>query len=141
MLSAVRRAPGSLTRVLSSTSTATRVVGRLVPKTSLPTRNTPQIACTARQLHSTTRWLRDARAAASVESDAPAENQDRDNAPTSSNPIHDAKEAPLTRFQELAERNLVDEAVIRPITNDMNITTMTHVQSLTINETLKGVDV
>lgn len=141
MLSAVRRAPGSLSRVLSSTSTATRIVGRLVPKTSLLTRNTPQIACTARQLHSTTRWLRDAGAAASVEYNAPAQNQDRDNAPTSSNSGQDAKLAPFTRFQELAERNLVDEILIRPITNDMNITTMTHVQSLTINQTLKGVDV
>lgn len=141
MLSAVRRVPGFLSRVLSSTSTATRVVGRLVPKTSLLTRNTPQIACTARQFHSTTRWLRDAGAAASVEYNAPAQNQDRDNAPTSSNSGQEAKLAPLTRFQELAERNLVDEILIRPITNDMNITTMTHVQSLTINQTLKGVDV
>lgn len=141
MLSAVRRAPGSLTRVLSSPSTATRAVGRLIPKTSLNTRHTPWIACTARQLHSTTPWRRDARAAASVEFDAPAETYDREYAPTSSNPPQDANEGPITRFQELVERNLVDERLIRPITDDMNITTMTHVQSLTINQTLKGVDV
>lgn len=47
----------------------------------------------------------------------------------------------ITRFQELVDQQLVDENIIRPITEDMKITTMTQVQSLTINETLKGVDV
>lgn len=141
MLSAVRRAPGSLTRVLSSTSTASCVVGRLIPKPSLPARYTPQIACTARQLHSSPRWRRTAYAAASVEDDAPAETQERNDGPSRSKASQAANQGPITMFQELAERNLVDESLIRPITQDMNITTMTHVQSLTINQTLKGVDV
>lgn len=141
MLSAVRRAPGSLTRVLSSTSTGTCIAGRLVPKTSLLTRYTSHIACTTRQLHSTTRWLRDASAAARVEYDVTADTQDRNDAPSRSKLAQDTKAEPITRFQELVERNLVDENLIRPLTEDMNITTMTHVQSLTINQTLKGVDV
>lgn len=141
MLSAVRRGPGSLTRVLSSTSIATSIARRVTLRTSIPTLHTPQIPCAARQLHSTPRWRRDAYAAASVEYDAPAENQDRNNAPTRSKPPQDTKEGAITRFQELVERNLVDEKLIRPITEDMKITTMTHVQSLTINQTLRGVDV
>lgn len=140
MLSAVRRAPGSLKRVLSSRSTAASIAiaRRLTPSTSISTRYTPQVAGAARQLHSTPRWQRDAYAtAASIDYDAPAEHQDRNNAPAKSNP----KEGPITSFQELAEKKLVDANLIRPITDDMKITTMTHVQSLTINETLKGVDV
>lgn len=139
MLSAVRRAPGSLKRVLSSRSTAASIAiaRRLTHSTSISTRYTPQVAGAARQLHSTPRWQRDAYAAASIDYDAPAEPQDRNNALSRSNP----KDGPITSFQELANQKLVDANLIRPITDDMKITTMTHVQSLTINETLKGVDV
>ncbi|KAK2739680.1 hypothetical protein FQN57_006514 [Myotisia sp. PD_48] len=47
--------------------------------------------------------------------------------------------APITKFAELAEQNLVDPKLISAITK-MGITTMTEVQSLTINESLKGTD-
>ena len=47
----------------------------------------------------------------------------------------------VTKFQELAERKMVSETVIQTITQNMKLETMTQVQSLTINETLKGIDV
>jgi ATP-dependent RNA helicase MSS116 len=50
-------------------------------------------------------------------------------------------EGPLTEFQQLADRGLVSPSLIFSITKKMNITTMTEVQRMTINETLKGVDV
>lgn len=47
----------------------------------------------------------------------------------------------ITLFQELADQDLVSSKIIYNITKKMNITTMTDVQSMTINETLKGDDV
>jgi superfamily II DNA/RNA helicase len=46
----------------------------------------------------------------------------------------------ITKFSELSELGLVSPKVIDAITN-MGITTMTEVQTLTINQTLKGADV
>ncbi|KAI4191198.1 MAG: hypothetical protein L6R41_000245 [Letrouitia leprolyta] len=48
---------------------------------------------------------------------------------------------PVTRFKELGERQMVCPTVVRTLTEDMGLETMTQVQSLTINETLKGGDV
>ena len=48
---------------------------------------------------------------------------------------------PVTRFQELKDRNLVCKTVVDTLTQDMRLTDMTEVQSKTINETLKGIDV
>ncbi|KAI9722120.1 MAG: hypothetical protein M1828_004934 [Chrysothrix sp. TS-e1954] len=53
----------------------------------------------------------------------------------------DSAATKVTQFQELADSNLVDKAVIDTLTRDMGLKTMTEVQSLTINEALKGVDV
>jgi hypothetical protein len=47
----------------------------------------------------------------------------------------------VTKFVELAERNMVCKTVVNTIVRDLELETMTHVQSLTINETLKGIDV
>jgi ATP-dependent RNA helicase MSS116 len=47
----------------------------------------------------------------------------------------------ITKFQDLADRGLVHPAIIKEITQGMGHHTMTDVQSLTIDETLKGTDV
>ena len=56
-------------------------------------------------------------------------------------PQAQAQYGPVTKFAELGERNMVCQTVVNRITRDMNLVTMTEVQSLTINETLKGIDV
>ena len=48
---------------------------------------------------------------------------------------------PVTKFHELADRRLVSPVLVNTLTKDMKLETMTEVQSLTINQTLKGVDV
>ena len=48
---------------------------------------------------------------------------------------------PVTTFKELAERGMVSGTVIDTLTRQMGLETMTHVQTLTINEILKGHDV
>lgn len=60
---------------------------------------------------------------------------------TSSEAPRSISHGPVTRFKELAERGMVCDTIVRTITDDMGLETMTQVQSLTINETLKGVDV
>jgi ATP-dependent RNA helicase MSS116 len=47
----------------------------------------------------------------------------------------------VTEFSELARRGLVHPAIINTITKQMRLTTMTDVQTRTINEALSGVDV
>ncbi|SLM33719.1 atp-dependent rna helicase mss116 [Lasallia pustulata] len=47
----------------------------------------------------------------------------------------------VTKFQQLADLNMVSPVVVKTLTADMGLETMTQVQSLTINETLKGIDV
>ena len=47
----------------------------------------------------------------------------------------------VTKFKELAERGMVSGTVIDTLTRQMGLETMTHVQTLTINEILKGHDV
>ena len=47
----------------------------------------------------------------------------------------------ITKFQDLADKKLVSPVVVQTLTKTMGLETMTEVQSLTINETLKGIDV
>lgn len=61
--------------------------------------------------------------------------------PSDSEIDQDTNHGPITKYQELADRGLVDKNVIKTITSTMRIETMTQVQSMTINETLKGADV
>lgn len=50
------------------------------------------------------------------------------------------KYGPVTKFKDLAERGMVCQTVVDTITKDMGLETMTQVQSLTMNESLKGKD-
>jgi ATP-dependent RNA helicase MSS116 len=52
-----------------------------------------------------------------------------------------SSDGPVTEFGELARRGLVHPAIINTITKQMRLTTMTDVQTRTINEALSGVDV
>lgn len=47
----------------------------------------------------------------------------------------------VTKFHQLADLNMVSPVIINTLTKGMGLETMTQVQSLTINETLKGIDV
>ena len=50
------------------------------------------------------------------------------------------KYGPVTKFNDLAGRAMVCQTVVDTITKDMGLETMTQVQSLTIDESLKGQD-
>ena len=68
-----------------------------------------------------------------------AEIQDEVNTEQSNGQV--TPQGPVTRFQDLSDRNLVCNTLVQTITRDMGLETMTPVQSKTINETLKGTDV
>ncbi|KAL9117723.1 MAG: hypothetical protein Q9187_005739 [Circinaria calcarea] len=101
----------------------------------------------ARTLHSSPLWRRSATAAAEVEADENLIEGQIDEGIGSQRPLSDSeinaslKRGPVTRFRELAERGMVSPTVVKTLTEDMRLETMTQVQSLTINETLKGIDV
>ena len=61
--------------------------------------------------------------------------------PTDAQIDESTKLSPVTTFKELSERGMVCDTVVNTITQRMGLETMTQVQSLTINETLKGIDV
>ena len=62
--------------------------------------------------------------------------------PPSESEIREATQhGPVTRFQGLSDRKMVCDTLVKTITRDMGLETMTQVQSMTINETLKGIDV
>ncbi|TKA82081.1 hypothetical protein B0A49_00234 [Cryomyces minteri] len=52
-----------------------------------------------------------------------------------------AAQSPITKFHELQSRGLVHQNVVRTITDEMKLETMTDVQTATINEALKGTDI
>lgn len=61
--------------------------------------------------------------------------------PPSNDQINQAtRQGPVTKFKDLAEQGLVSRTVVDTLTKDMGLETMTQVQSLTLNESLKGTD-
>jgi ATP-dependent RNA helicase MSS116 len=118
MFGAVRRCPATLARNLASVSTRT-LRTPLTHNSSvlrIPLQSARLQNVSFAGFHnSATRWQQEAQ-----------EEQQSD--------------GPVTEFKELATRGLVHPNLIRTITNQMKLTTMTDVQTRTINEALSGVD-
>ncbi|KAI9811071.1 MAG: hypothetical protein M1827_005653 [Pycnora praestabilis] len=92
------------------------------------------------QYHQTISRQQNARATAQLEDEIEEEVNAQE--PPSDTEIRQQTESgPITRFQELADRGLVSAQIIRNITEQMKLSTMTQVQSMTINEALQGADV
>lgn len=51
---------------------------------------------------------------------------------------HFGKNEPITKFQQLADRGMIDKTIINTITKGMGYEEMTKVQRKTITETVKG---
>ncbi|KAI4658253.1 uncharacterized protein J4E92_009099 [Alternaria infectoria] len=119
MFGAVRRCPATLARNLASIST--RTLRTPFPNTSSALRIPLQSARLGNASfagfhNSAAKWQQEAQQ--SIEEDGP-----------------------VTEFQDLATRGLVHPNLINTITRQMKLTTMTDVQSRTINEALSGVDI
>ena len=147
MLTTIRRGPTFLNRSLALLSTSFQP--RLSSNSPRPFRLLEQLSSQpqTRSFHSTPQWSRNATAAAVAEEktmedeelfDEEELEQKRDR---SSYPSRGSPGTPVTKFQELGDRKMVSATLIRTLTHDMKLDTMTQVQSMTINEILKGVDV
>ncbi|KAI4255565.1 MAG: hypothetical protein LQ352_002509 [Teloschistes flavicans] len=87
------------------------------------------------------RPLRKRAAAAAAVADEIADEVSAQQPPSDSQLDEATSHGPVTRFKELGERKMVCPTVVKTLVEDMKLETMTQVQSLTINETLKGGDV
>jgi ATP-dependent RNA helicase MSS116 len=87
---------------------------------------------TRRLLHQSTRWRQYA-ATQEIEDQAVLPQSDEAMA-------KDAAPSYITKFADLSKQSLVHDNVIKAITRNMGLETMTEVQSATINQALKGTD-
>jgi ATP-dependent RNA helicase MSS116 len=127
MLSSLRRCAASLPRSLtyiSSSPSSKLVVNRTIasPITFLG-------PAPIRTLHQSAKWQQNQYIAVEEQT----EEDDHKPSPPSNN-------EPITKFADLETRGLVDGNVVRALTVNMKLETMTEVQSATIHEALKGVD-
>lgn len=137
MFVAVRRGPASIAKCLQlspafSTSSNLALSWRnpyLITRLS----SNPAI----RAFNTASAWKQEA----AVQIPKYSQNGDEENESTRKPPQNKARYGPVTRFAELGEREMVCKTIVDTVTKSMGLDTMTHVQSLTINETLKGIDV
>lgn len=139
MFNAVRRGPASIVKSACSPY-PTRYLRFILPPplTSKASRILPLLsACNFSAFHVTRQ-----RAAEAAIIEDEIDHQVTAQGPPSDPQIGDAtRHGPVTRFIELQERGMVCPTVVKTLVEDMRLETMTQVQSLTINETLKGGDV
>ena len=139
MYNAARRGPASVARFFNSFSPATRSNPSLFSHLHFSAGGYGR-PCSAIRTLSCTSILRQQASAPAIEAEIEQEvNAQR---PPSDSQIKEAiQHGPITKFKGLSERRMVCDTLIRTITEDMRLETMTQVQSMTINETLKGIDV
>ncbi|OCK82302.1 DEAD-domain-containing protein [Lepidopterella palustris CBS 459.81] len=141
MLAALRRCPASLPRTLSSAGFGPRVLRSVESAHSAASLRSaisiPNVAVAA--LHLTARLQQNSTAYATRDQ---YENYGNERQSSPSAEVH--KSAPgglITTFAELEAQGLVHPNIIRTITQDMGMDTMTEVQARTINEALRGSDI
>ena len=134
MLNAVRRGPASIIRSIPIYLTCRPKTHPSLSRPSALTRGRNATAVLSRGFHTSLPQNDHANALAQQED---VENAEIEQEVATGHSQH----GEITKFEELATRRLVNSVVIKNITEDMKLHTMTDVQRLTINETLKGIDV
>ena len=143
MLTALRRGSTSVARPLLSASRSTARVRSLLDNQthhiSLSITGRPSACRTFAVLSP---WRQRASEAMAFEEEEDVVNEQATHAspPSARQDSQAAEYGPVTKFQELGDRRLVCKTVVDTLTRDMRLETMTDVQSLTINESLKGLD-
>jgi ATP-dependent RNA helicase MSS116 len=123
MFGALRRCPARFSRSLSTAaiSSSSLRVSSFRATSALRIPSSRIANATTAGFHHSAKWQQIAAAAAAAETEG--------------------SDGLITEFSELASRGLVHPSIINTITRQMKITTMTDVQTRTINEALSGVDV
>lgn len=141
MYNVCRRGPTSICRILRTTPSLHRPIARSSTfALSAPKVSTSTISPRFLHIISATQQRHGVGFARSTQYEDRYERQDE-------RPEDNAEKATIvddgpqhTKFQELADGGLVHKSVIREITERMGHHTMTPVQTLTVNQALKGVD-
>lgn len=142
MLNAARRGPASIAKSLLSPSRSSRCIQFITTRSPLQATTRIIPPRLIRTISSSPQWSRGGLASREFEEDQEIEEQVDAQQPPSNSRIDEATQhGPVTRFEDLGIRKMVSETVVNTITQEMGLETMTQVQSLTINETLRGIDV
>ena len=145
MLNFVRRGPASTVSSLFFRSTPSRCIRTTQARGVQQCTPCAGYEISARSFGTSTKWRQVAAAATAHEEEAVQSEVEQGyslNKPSSSLQMRrPTNYGPVTTFKELAERGMVSGTVIDTLTRQMGLETMTHVQTLTINEILKGHDV
>ena len=138
MFTAARRGPASIVQ-LARLSNATRCITLILPR---PLSSKLPATCTTLPARDFSAFHGIRQRAAEAEIINHGADEVTAEPPPSDAQISKATQhGPVTRFVELQERGLVCPTLVKTLVEDMQLETMTQVQSLTINETLKGGDV
>lgn len=146
MLNLLRRGPTSAATLILSNPFRSQCSRSVKLRGGQVSKPAPRITypLAARSIGTSSQWRRSASASAAYEEDAvegELEQEVHAEQPPSNARIKQAiKQGPVTKFKDLAERGLVCRTVVDTLTRDMGLETMTQVQSLTLNESLKGTD-
>ena len=146
MLTVVRRGSASITKLLLIPSTSSPCVKSFISRsyrqhaTQTPSPHLIRFLSTAPQWKQRNALANEDLEDEIVESQIEQKIQSQ-TPPSDSQTDEAAHHGPVTKFQGLLDRKLVCETVVKTITDVMRLETMTQVQSMTINETLKGIDV
>ena len=143
MFNAISRGSASLGRSLLVSKTPCHRFGVILPRTLCRTNQLRLLNLRSRDFGSSSTRSQRATEAVAVDEfeDEPFEVDVQTQRPPSNSRFQEPiKTGPVTKFQELADHKLVSKIVVDTITQEMGLTTMTQVQSLTISKMLKGVD-
>ena len=145
MLNIVRRGPASTLSSLLFRSVASRCIRTTQARDVQQCISRTAYEISARSFGTSTRWRQVAAAATAHEDEAVQSEVEQGSSlnepPSNAQTKPPTNYGPVTKFKELAERGMVSATVIDTLTRQMGLETMTHVQTLTINEILKGQDV
>lgn len=141
MLNAARRGPASIAKSFLSPSRSSTCIKSITARS--PQHATTRILLTRsiRAISTTPQWSQRALANPEEEEYDVEEQGDAQQPPSDSQIDEGTQHGLVTKFEDLGTRQMVCKTVVDTITKQMGLETMTQVQSLTINETLKGIDV
>ena len=145
MLNTLRRGPTSAASALLSNSLCSQCIRTIRPQVVQKSNLRIIYPLLSHQFATSSQWRRSATATAAREEEdvieGELEQEVHAEQPPSDIQIDQAtSHGPVTKFKDLVERGLVCQTVVDTLTQDMRLETMTQVQSLTLNESLKGAD-
>lgn len=121
MLGALRRCTASIPRSIASVTSSSRIPSFRPSSLSSKITRVPR----PRTFHQSSTWLQEAATRQLAEDEQEAVDQ---------------FEGPLSEFKDLATTGIIHENVVKSLTEEMKLKTMTEVQSATITAALEGTD-